>query len=328
MKGSRKTKAALEELAANLERAERVTAANTLRSALASKSNLLVQKAAGLAGKLKAEELVPDLSTAFRRFTGDGMRADRFCVAKTAIVNALRQLGRDQPEIFLVGMKCYWPARPRTGQRDEAVPLRIASATAHAELGRQSELEPFVDLLVDPVSDVRHAAVRSLVALGGQQGVLILRLKVLSGDDNPSVIDECFTGLLEADGDRSLPFVASFLDAADSHLRISAAVAIGESGHKLALDTLVSRWKRAADPEFSRDLLVAIAILRSEPATQFLLSLVESGGPGAADALVALAAYRSNPKLRCRVEEAVARASRTELQELFEYKFPRLQAAD
>jgi HEAT repeat protein len=327
MNGSRGIKTSLEQLAAGLERADRAAAVATLRRGLAAKSNRVVQMAADLAAKLQADELVADLCTAFERFTGKGMPADKACSAKTAIVQALRQCGRNRPEVFLFGMKCYWPERPYADRRDEAAALRIASVVAHAELGSPSDLEPLVDLLLDPVSEVRQAAVRGLVALGGQQAALVLRLKALSGDANPSVLDECFTGLLEVDGDRYLSFVADFMESADDRIRVAAALAIGECGHSRALDTLVSRWQRSTDSDFNRDLLVAIAILRNEEAMRFLLSLIESGGRCATDALLVLAAYRSNPEVLRRVHEAVEKANTPELRRLFAAKFGKPQGA-
>lgn len=126
------------------------------------------------------------------------MSADKHCRAKTTIVQALHQLRNDHTAVFVDGMRCYWPARPYTDNRDEAAALRIASAIAYAELGSPTELEPLIDLLVDPVSDVHLAAVRALVALGGPHGARVIRLKTVLGDDNPNVMEECFAGLLQA----------------------------------------------------------------------------------------------------------------------------------
>jgi len=89
------------------------------------------------------------------------------------------------------------------------------------------------------------------------------------------------------DGDLYLPFVENFLESKDDRVRVSAAVAIGESGHKKALETLRSCWKQTADLDFKRDLLVAISLLRSEHAIQFLLSLIEDAEDSAADAWAA-----------------------------------------
>lgn len=321
MKRPRSLNASLEHLSACSEQVEKTGAVQILRGALAAKLHSIVAKAAGLVGKLKLDELIPDLCSAFDRFMGNGMSSDKSCLAKTAIVEALHQLGSDQPAVFLLGMRCYWPERPWADQRDEAADLRIAAAKAHAELGRRSELGPLVDLLVDPVSDVRHMAVRALAAMGGEQGAPVLRLKTRIGDSNVSVIEACFAGLLEVDGDQYVPFVAEFLDSADDRKQVAAAIALGDSGHTRAFDALASCFKRTHDSDFQRDLLVAISLLRNDQAVQFLLCLIESGKGHARDALVTLAIYKSNPQRRHQVEEAVDRAGTAELRRLFDDKF-------
>jgi len=321
MKGPKGIKTLLDELGATLDRVDTKKAVPTLRNALAAKSAAIVAQGADLAGKLKATDLVGDLCTAFGSFMGAGLATDKHCLAKTAIVKALHQLQSHQPAVFLDGMTCYWPYQPRPGQRDEATPLRIAATIAYAELASRSELDLLVDRLVDPVSDVRQVAVRGLVALGGPTAAMVLRLKVLLGDENPSVMDECFSGLLNCDSGRYLPFVAGFMHAGDDRVRVGAAIALGESGHENAFDLLLACWTASKDQEFRRDLLVAMALLRKDRAWQCLVGLIASGGEDARAALDALATYRTDPQLRRQIEAALAQAGEPELQRVFDKKF-------
>jgi hypothetical protein len=220
-------------------------------------------------------------------------------------------------------MTFYWPNKPQPGERDQATPLRIAAALAHAELAPREDLEPLIDLLVDPVADVRQIGVRALVAMGGREGKLLARLKARLGDHNPSVMDECFCGMLEGeDGARNLSFVADFIDSHDSRVGFAAALAIAESRHKKpAFDIILTHWHQAVDPGFRADLLTALAMLKNEQAFRFLLGLIEAKGESAEDALADLAVHRSNPAVRARIEDVVQRIGDTNLRRLFAAKF-------
>jgi HEAT repeat protein len=315
-------KAALEDLAGVVTPADTPEALATLRDGLGAKSNAIVARAAELVGKRKAVQLIPDLCAAFSRFLGAGMASDKICLAKTAIVKALQELGSNQTEVFLTGMACYWPERPRPGQRDEAAPLRIASVTAHAQFGSSFDLEPLVDCLGDPVDNVRHRAAAALAAIGGQ-GIPLLRFKANVGDDNPSVMEECFNGLLRSDPNKYVPFVGRFLEDRDERIRVVAALALGQTGREKALELLISTWRMTPDRDLQRDLAVAIALMRKDSGLRFLLSLVQGDASIAEDALAALATYRSDPQIRQAVLETVRQTDNPEILRLFEQYFGR-----
>ena len=67
------------------------TAKSELTKALASKSNLLVAKAATIITESQQANFLPQLATAFTRFFTDS--PDKGCTAKTAIANALYTVG-------------------------------------------------------------------------------------------------------------------------------------------------------------------------------------------------------------------------------------------
>lgn len=178
-----------------------------------------------------------------------------------------------------------------------------------------------IDLLADPIPDVRITAVRCLVALVPHQTYLLLRLMVTLGDKSAPVLEECFTALLQTDPRKSMPFVAGFLDSGDEDARTSAAIALGESRRQEAFDALVARWQREHDADFRATLLHAVAMLRQEHATRFLLSLLAKEGTDAVDALLALAPYRAVDSIRQEVEATVTRTQAKDLIELFKRKF-------
>src|SRR5437016_570804 len=77
-------------------------AAAPVRKALADRVNLVVAKAASLAGELLLRELEPDLVRAFERLLDDPKR-DPQCWGKNAIAQALKELEHAQSAVFLRG---------------------------------------------------------------------------------------------------------------------------------------------------------------------------------------------------------------------------------
>jgi HEAT repeat protein len=120
---------------------------------------------------------------------------------------------------------------------------------------------------------------------------------------------ECFAGLLRVEPAKSLAFVAAFLDAEQEAIAEAAALALGDARLESAFAVLRDAFERPHSRALRRTLLLAIALLRREPAIDFLLELVRTAeGPTSADAVAALAMYDQDPKLRERLESA--RASR------------------
>ncbi len=314
------TAAALKQLSDEGDGTDKDQATETLRAALSSGTSAVVAQAAELAGRLALPRLARDLCTTFERFSGDGMRADRYCAAKVAIVNALRQLKIERAAPYLSGMTCYWPARPNRGSRDTAAELRIAAAYAHSELGSALEVDELAGLLADPTEDVRLAAVHCVAALGGAICGPLLRLKILLGDDSPSVMAAGFEEILACDKVKHFSVVADYLDSEDSRVRAHAALAIGQSRAPGALEILTAKWRSTFDDDFKPDLLIAIALLRDDRAVEFLLSLLEEHRSTARDALAALA-HCHMPRVRQQVEEAIERISDRELRRQFEELF-------
>jgi HEAT repeat protein len=316
----RTTAAVLQELADSGEKADPAQAAETLRDALARGTNVVVAQAAELAARLALTRLAPELTAAFDRFCGERMRADKYCRAKVAVVKALRQLGCDDVRPYVFGMTCYWPSRPRPGGNDEAAELRIAAAEAFAELGPASEVEELAGLLADPVANVRLAAVHCVAALGGPSCGPLLRLKTLLGDDDPNVLEACFDELVARDKDRYLPVIASYLAVEHPRVRVSAALALGQSRRPAALELLSAVWRQAGDLEFKRTLLIAIGLLQIEPAIEFLLGRLDGSRVTALDALTALSYCRA-PRVREKVEAEVDKAGDPELRREFDAVF-------
>lgn len=320
MARSKATSVALKELVDAGDQADPVQATEVLRDVLSRGTSATVAEAAELAARLNLVRLASALAAAFERLCGSGMRSDRYCRGKVAVVNALRQLKCTDAKSYRDAMICYWPTRPRHGGHDEAADLRIAAAYAFAELGPSSEVEELAGLLADPVANVRLAAVRCVAALGGLLTGPLLRLKALLGDDDPNVLEACFDELLARDKEQYLPVIAYHLKGDSSRVRASAALALGQSRRPAALDILSSEWLSNGDPELKHSLLLAIGLLNIEPAVEFLLNLLDGGRANASDALAALSYCRA-PGVRERVQAEVEKVDDAHLSREFDRLF-------
>ncbi|WP_020466198.1 HEAT repeat domain-containing protein [Singulisphaera acidiphila] len=302
-------------------------AVGPLRRALASRSSSMISRAASLAARFHVREVEPDLQTAFDHFLGKGAGSDNLCSAKIAVVKALRALNSEGKDLYVRGMQHYWPARPRQGQRDQAATLRIVCADALTEVGHLELLTYLIDLLADPTPGVRVAAALALGSTGEREATLLLRLKALSVDESPEVLEACFTALLSLEAAAAVPFIGRFLVAEDEKVKMTAALALGQSEHQDALDLLTACWNRQTTQDSRSDLLVAIALLRYPRAIEFLVSLVDGGEDDAENALRALATFRADPQVLRRVELAIDRTNDPLLRRSFEAKFRRTPLA-
>jgi HEAT repeat protein len=279
---------------------------------LNARSNLLAAKAARIAGEWQATELIPELLSAFERFLVKPEVADKGCAAKTEIVKALCKLEHSSPSVFLRGMRHVQMEAVWGPLVDTAAELRGLSAIGLAQTAYPEVLEEILPLLLDPERGARIGAVRAIAACGLPGDALVLRLKALSGDQETEVMGECFAGLLRVEPARSLAFVAAFLHSGHEAVAEAAALALGDARLESAFAILRDAFQQPHSRALRRTLLLAIALLRREPAIDFLLELVRSGeGQASADAAAALAMYDQEPKLRERLNSA--RASRSVL---------------
>ena len=293
-----------------------------VRGFLRSRSNLVVAKAAKVASELKITSLTPDLLAAFDRLMADAPRLDKRCAAVTEIIAALYELDYDQPEPYLTGLKHFQPEASFGPPVDAAAQLRGLSAQGLLRTRFPDALTEVVPLLVDREPAARVGAIRALAANGGEAGVLLLRLKVLTGDIEPGVLGKCFVGLLAASPDRSISFVAGYIDSEDSSMAEAAILALGESRRQPAFEILKEKWGRSACKPLKEILLVSMASSRLEEAIAFLLSLLTTASVHTAtDVLGALAIYKQSERVSESVREVLARRGDKTLLERFVREF-------
>ncbi len=294
-----------------------------LAKSLGERSNHLVAKAAKITAELGFDELTGELAEAFDRFMVEPIKTDKGGVAKSAIVKALVDLDAREDEVYLRGVRHKQPEPAYGKPVDTAVPVRASSAEGlmiamHPDLALE-----MTELLVDPETLARVAAVRVLAGSGRTEAEPLLRLKAHLGDTEPEVTSEALAGLLAMAPRRSLPFVARFLNADDPVVVEAAALALGESRLEEAVPLLARRYERGADRRLEQTLLIAISMLRREPGLEHLLAMVKDGHQGrAVQALVALAIHRGDDAVRERTAAALSdRTGEGELRSVFEREF-------
>ena len=272
---------------------------------LNSKMNLVAAKAARIAGEWQLADLTPELVAAFDRFMVKPETTDKRCAAKIEILKALCKLEYSSPSVFRRGLQHIQMEPTWGGSVDTAAEVRALGAMGLAQTDYPEALEEILPLLLDPERDARIGALRAIAASGLPGGVLLLRLKALSGDE-PEVLGECFAALLRAAPAPSPEFVAKFLDHREEAVVEAAALALGDSRLESAFAVLRDAFGRTrALPLRRRTLLLAIALLRRENAIDYLLDLVQNGEvQTSADAVAALAMYEKDPNLQERLERA------------------------
>jgi hypothetical protein len=293
-----------------------------IKGFLKNRSNLVVAKAAKIAGQARATELVPELVGAFHRLMKDPSKLDTGCAATTSITGALYELDYAEPEVYLLGVHHVQMEGSFGPPVDAAAKLRAISAMALARTRHPYALEEIVSLLVDEWPEARIGAARALAVNGGPAGALLLRLKILTGESETDVLAECFSGLLAAAPERSLSLIAGFIDSEDIAVAEAALLALGSSRLPEALGLLKARWERTAGGPLRKIVLLAIAMTRSDAALEFLLALLAECPPAVAkDVIAGLALFRNNERVRSQVESVVARRNEKSVSEIFRQEF-------
>ena len=313
---------ALDRLSALRHEAATPATVAEFKTFLKNRSNLVVAKAAKIAGELRIAELTAELVAAFHRLMKSPEKLDKGCAATTEIASALHELDYVEPDVYLQGIHHVQMEGSFGPPVDVAAKLRAVSALGLARTRYPHALDEIVSLLVDKWAHARVGAVRALASNGGEAGTLLLKLKLLTGEDEPDVLAECFSGLLDCAPQRSLPLVATYIDSEKDDVAEAALLAIGSSRLPEALEVLKTKSREGLPVSLRKTLLLAISMIRSEEAIAFLLSVLRDGTLQIAKyAVTALAMFRTNEKVRAQVEAAVSQRSDQGLSELFRQEF-------
>jgi hypothetical protein len=274
--------------------------------ALAAKSNLVVAKAARLAGNAHWADLAPAMESAFDRMITKGAALDKGCAAMIAIARALITMEHDAPELFLRGMRYIQMEGSYGPPIDTAAELREVCAMGLANSTWPHKLREMIPLLADSEWQVRAGAIRAIAVVGGEPATLLLRLKMITGDREPEVMSECFGAVLELEGGEGVRVVAQAASSGIPEFREAAILALGASRRPDAVDWLKEKFQTTVDREGRRAILLALSTSRAEAAIDFLLELMRSGtGSAPTQAEEALKIHARDEQLRARMDEAI-----------------------
>jgi HEAT repeat protein len=268
-----------------LRTAPEAEAVPPLRKALRDRNNYAAGKAARIVGERLLEALHPDLIEAFDRFLQDPVKTDPQCWAKNAIAKSLKDLEHSDAEVFIRGIKHIQMEPVWGSHQDTAATLRGTCALALTACGLPAHevLLHLVDLLADPEAAARQDAVRAVGQLGTIEGTLLLRLKAMTGDEEPAVTGQCFSALIDMLPREYLPFVSKFLKSANRDLAMEAAGALCATREPEALPLIEAFWNRLIDQEMKRDLLILIGGSPNPASVDLLRSAAESTSGKLAD---------------------------------------------
>jgi HEAT repeat protein len=315
----RSTDDKLDELEAAVASADGESLPSVLKGGLKDKHYRIVALAAHYSGDKLVYDCVPDLLDAHRRFLDNPVKRDPNCLAKKAIVRALYELDCDDVDFYLAAIRYRQMEPVWGGTVDTATDLRMSAAMGLVSSGYHRALVEVAELLIDSEPPVRAGAARAIACGNPREAELLLRAKVLAGDDEALVIGDCFAGLLTVEPDESVAFVGRFLDSDDAAIVEAAALALGESRLPTALDALKDAWRAVYVPADVRRVLVrAAALHRSDESFDWLVAIVAEGDTMIATETVdALSIYRHNDKLSERLKRALGERSDEEPQSLF-----------
>jgi len=275
-----------------------------LRAAVQSSTGFVVAAAADLVAEHRLESLVPELAPAYERLCDDPVKRDPACRGKLAIVRALHTLDHWDDRVFVAGL-CH-VQKEGWAQEDTAGELRGLCGLAHAHFARADALDVLADLLGDRERTARIAAAQALGDAGRPDATALLRFKVLAGDPEPAVLAACLEALFSLARDASYPFAVRLLAGHDERAEV-AALALGGARMAAAFEPIAS-WCIGATPEQRHRIgYLALALLRTEPATDYLLDAIRSHGRlDAIAAARALATFKDDAALVERIRAAAA----------------------
>jgi HEAT repeat protein len=298
----------LETLNALQPTADRALQNAVVRKHLEDRHFRVVAKAASLAEERTLHERVPDLLQAYPRFAMDPVKRDPKCIAKQAIARALVALDCQNQDFFLQGIRYRQPEPVWGGSVDAAIDVRCSCAMGLVASGYPRAIQELTELLDDPEWRARAGAARAIACGHPGEAEALLRFKVRTGDPEPEVLGECFTGLLAIAAEESVALVAGHMMGSNDGVRDFAALALGESRHPRALDELRAAWDtELLNNEFRAVLIRAAALHRTEAAFDWLIRIIEQGSRAHADvAAEALGVYERNSRLLERVQTALA----------------------
>lgn len=289
-----------------------------LRKLLGEDNVFFIGEAAKMVKSKELRDLEKDLADVCRRLLEKKI-ADRGCIAKRHVLDALVAFEADVPQVYLLGL--HYVQFEVAGGPPEDTAGNVRGLCAHGLVridyrGANLEIAP---LLFDPLPEVRIAVAEALASSGDRTCGAVLHVRLLAGEDMPDVQEALYRCLLAIDSKRYVPVVAKGLKDGEE----SAALALGESRLSEALPILQDALRTALG-DLEDTILLSIGLLRIEEATAYLMELVESAHEGRAiGALQALALHRHDTRLGDKLAQIIKNRKSKKLHNIFAEKFGR-----
>jgi hypothetical protein len=231
------------------------------------------------------------------------VQRDPSCRGKIAIARALHEIDHWEDRVLVAGLSIEQKEGWGGTQDDTAAELRGVCGLAHAHFGRADALDVLADLLADRERIARIAAAQGLGEAGYPDAAALLRYKVRIGDPEPEVLTACVESLLQLSRGGAERFLVSLLARHDERAEI-AAIALGGARATDAFDALAAWCGGCLPAQRHRIGYLALALLRHEPATEYLLEVVRERPRDAVAAAGALATFKDDAALGERIREA------------------------
>jgi HEAT repeat protein len=268
---------------------------------------IVLKTAAELAQKIDAKSLAPELVAHITTLIQPGQtKRDPGCFGKTAALHALIDWDASAAivsNLYLAAARYSQHEPVMKGTVDTAAEFRGLAALGLALARPDNALLVLIDLLADPEKQTRQHAAIALGAWPGAEALPALRLKAHLGDEDPDTLAEVLAALLRQDPAGHLPFVANFLHDKNPQIAEAAALALGQSKLPAALAPLIAAYPAFRLSPTATTLLMAISLLRTDAALDWLLAQLSSARTKeAAQILDALALHKADPKLLARLQ--------------------------
>ncbi len=277
-------------------------ASTELERLLGDESPFVASLAAEIVTEQERKLLASAIGRTFRRVFGNE-QPDRGCTVALACLKALEVFEVRDADLYTGALGMVRREPVGMDVVDVAMGVRIQAAYALARTEGIAATLTIMKLLGDPEPDVRAGVAEALGAIGSEAATAALYAKLLARDEDPNVMGALMRVLLRNNPAFFFPVVVSHLDDANETVAELAAVALGESRMPGALAPLSSR-AAAISPRRLPSLLIAIALLRSDEAADYLAGLLASAKPAVAlQAVGALKLFRDSPSLEKRVRQ-------------------------
>ncbi|MEJ2693051.1 MAG: HEAT repeat domain-containing protein [Candidatus Thiodiazotropha sp.] len=290
----------------------------TIQAALKAKQNRLVSKAAKLCVEHHLYEYFEELKAAFHYFA-EKPEKDKGCFAKKSIVKTLYELDCLDDDFYTAAIALRQHEPVWGGHVDSAVEVRCWSAYGLTLSANSRIVFPLIELLHDEEPQARLGAVKAISHVNPSTAELLLREKVLDGDEDAYVVGECFDQLMSIEPECSLEFVAGYLQHDHDEVREYAALALAHCSDPQAFDALKSAFEEYSFGRQGGKLIEAMALHRSQKAMDYLLDRLTDADIGlATDIIRSLSVYKSNESLRARMLTIISELSDNRLESVFE----------